>query len=241
MNEEDQWTHADGRAKDYATRKAERTAADRQRQRDDQAAKQQAKREAQYAPPAPPPPTFAERQAQRRATDAGKKQAEERAAPPADPNVYRKLAKEYENRQYTPEYKGRYERFTKLADEWDQKQLALAEAAAKQAAIDADPSVRLARDYSAGLMKITATLPEEFGVAAAECVGIADAGDAELAWQHMRELDEKIWRHHDKIAAEKLVSKNATDAEFRDAANTAELARERAEQSAANAKGDTDD
>jgi len=232
---EDQWTHADGRPKSYAERKAERTTAARQNEREQQVAREQAKRDAAHAPPEPPGPTFKERQAQRKAEDAGRRQAEERAAPPADPNPFRKIAKEYENRQYTPEFKGRYERMTAEADRWDQEQAAKAEAAVKQAAIDADPSVKLARDYAAGLVKLTATLPEEFGLFAAECKGVADAGDSKLAWEKMRDLDQRIFNHHDKIAAEKMIGKNTSNADWTEAASAAEAARERAERSASEA------
>lgn len=232
--QEDQWTHADGRPKSYAERKAERTTADRQKQRESQQQREQQRIERQLNPQ-PAPPSYPERVAQRKAEEQGRKLAEEKNAPPVDPNPFRKIAKEYEHRQYLPEYKRRYERMTAEADRWDAQREQERQAAERKAAIDADPQVRTARDYAAGLVKLTRDLPDEFGVMAAECVGIADVGDAKLAWQKMNELDQRIWRHHDKIAAEKLAGKNVTDADFREAANAAEAARERAEKSASEA------
>jgi major membrane immunogen (membrane-anchored lipoprotein) len=197
--------------------------------------KEQQAIDAVLSPPAPPP-TFRELMAQHKAQDEGRQlaqyKAEQEAAANRGPvNHYRQQAEALQGQLYRgPIIKKQFDRLNELADKWDREQVAAAEAAAKQAAIDNDPMVKLARDYAAGQMKLA---PDEFKAEAAECAGIAQAGDAALAWQRMKALDEKIWQAADKLAVEARMGKATSDATFAELATTAEQARERAEQSAA--------
>jgi hypothetical protein len=222
--------NADGSPKSYEERRAERRAADHQRQRSEQQQRQQAKAEAILNPPAPLP-TYAERKQQRKHEQHGREDAafaaEQRAAAEAGPvNPYRQRANELSAILYRPGMQRRYELAVKQADEWDRQREAEQEAAAQRAAIDADPMVRTAREYAAGLLKLA---PAEFQGDAAEIAGIAQAGDSKLAWERMRDLEQRIWTWQDQQAVAKREAKAITDSEFSAAANAAEAARERFE------------
>lgn len=225
---------AEGKLLSYDQRKAIRTTADRERKHADQIQRQEDKAAAALIPPAPRP-TFHERQATRRAEDFGRRQADDAAEAQAKANagpinIHRVRADELKSKLYLgPRIERRYEQSLERAAEWDRQQAAAKAAAEKQAAIDSDPAVRLARDYAAGLVKLA---PAEFAEEAAECVGIAQQGDSALAWQRMKVLDEKIFQRADRLAAEKLAGKTASDAEFNALAIEAEAARERAAESA---------
>jgi hypothetical protein len=212
----------------------------RQRQTERKEAYQQekelAKQEAANAPPPAPPERipFVHRQQQRRNEERGQAIAEEKARQEATANApvknpYRERARELEDKLYQPATRKRHELMLKKAQRWDEERQSQQEAAERQAAIDANPEVRTAREYSAGLLKLA---PPEFAAEAAECNGIAQAGDASLAWTRMRDLEQRIWQHQDRIAAEKLATKSVTDAEFQRAAAAADAARERAALSA---------
>ena len=222
----------DGSIQSYHQRKQERQLTERAAKRVESDARRQAARELELNPP-PAPLPFAERQAQRKAERIGQQEAEAKAAaeaaanaPPQNP--YRARAQEIESRHWinAAKKRRRFEHFTKLAEAWDREQVAKEEAAERQAAIDSDPAVQRARDYAAGLVKLA---PDEFKTEAAEIQGIAQAGDSQLAWERIRDVEQRIWQQQDKLAAEKLASKTATDAEFQAAAEKAEESRERFE------------
>jgi hypothetical protein len=227
-------TDATGRRLSFAERQAARQEADDARRKQEREQKQVAKREAELTPPAPRL-TFAQRQALRDARDQGRRDAEQKAAAEAKAkagpvNEFRKRANAIaEQLSYRPDMRRMFDHFTRLADKWDADQVAKAEAAERQAAISADPAVATARDYTASLLK---TAPKEFQTEVAEINGIAQAGDAQMAWQRIRDIERRIWQRQDEIAAEKRASKAATDQEFQEAANAALAAREAAEQSA---------
>ncbi|MBX9788581.1 MAG: hypothetical protein K2Y37_06670 [Pirellulales bacterium] len=227
--------NSDGSIASYEQRKRMRQAADRERRAVERQVAQEAKREAELNPP-PKPLPFHERQALRKAEDQGRKDAADKAAAEAAEaatiagpvNPYRLRYQEIESHFWhnASQKQSRLQHFNALADAWDQEQAAISAAAEHQVAIDNDPQVKTARDYVAGLVKLA---PDEFKTEAAEIQGIALAGDSQLAWSRMRDLESRIWKHQDRIAAEKRASKAATDAEFIDAATQAEESRERFE------------
>jgi hypothetical protein len=226
---------ATGKPLSFKQLMANRKTLERDRRIEERKAKEQAAIEAVLNPPAPAP-TFKQLMAHHKAQDEGRRLAQEKAdaeaaanAPPV--NHFRQQAEALRGQLYKgPIIRRQFERLIELAEKWDGDQAAAAEAAAKQAAIDNDPMVKLARDYAAGQMKLA---PDEFKAEAAECAGIAQAGDAALAWQRMKALDEKIFARADKLAAEAKQSANVTNSQFQELATVAEQARERAEQSGA--------
>lgn len=227
-------TDASGRRLSFSERQAIRTEQDNERRKQNAELKKQVTEQARLNPP-PNPPSFKERQAQRDAQDQGradaKAKAEAEAKAKAGPvNEFRKRANAIaEQLSYRPDMRRMFDHFTRLADQWDRDQVAKAEAAERQAAIDADPAVATSRDYAASLLK---TAPKEHQVEVAEIVGIAQAGDAQLAWSRIRDLEQRIWRQADEIAAAKRTNQKVTDQEFQEAANAALAAREAAEHSA---------
>jgi len=186
--------------------------------------------------PQPEPLPFRERQAQRKAEAEGKAQtayeAEQAAAANAGPvNPYRQRAEALSNQLYQGRMmQARFAHFSALADKWDREQAAAAEAAAKQAAIDSDPSVSNARESATYLQKMAeATGNQELVKRAQECGGIAQAGDASLYWRQAAEVEAAILSFHDAKAAERRAAKVAADAEYEAAATAAQESKARLE------------
>lgn len=219
----------DGTRKSAEQRRLERQNAESQRR---QAERQQPK---QPAPSLPPPMPYEQRKAMRQAEHIGKQIAAEEqakiakaAAGPVNP--YAARVRELQDETWRgPGTRRRLERMTALAEKWDSDRAAEQEAAERKAVIDNDPMVKNARDYAAGLVKLA---PEQFQSEAAEIKGIADSGDAALAWSKMRDLEQRIWQHQDRIATEKRESKAVTDHDFQAAAVAAEDAKARFEHAA---------
>jgi hypothetical protein len=218
--------------KTYEQRKRERREADHARQREAQAEATRKRYERSVAPPDPPAPSFEERAVLRKAelqgahdaAYAAEQRAAEAAASAGPVNHFRVRADELKDKLYQPDIKRKFKRFDELADKWDREQIEKAQDAERQQAIDNDPAVQRARSYAEGLVKLAPT--DELRNSASEILGIAQAGDASLAWERIRAHEELVFRHLDTIAAEKLASKNVTDQEFKDAAAQAEAARD---------------
>jgi hypothetical protein len=224
---------ATGQRLSYQQRRDQRRKADRERRIEVRHAQAAAKAEA-ILNPQPAPLSFDERKAIRKAEDIGKAEAAEQAAIKAKEiapakNPYRERLKTIKLYRGPAEQR-KFDHYAALADQWDNDRAAEQAAAERQALIDGDKSVILAREYAAGLVKLA---PAEFQTEASEINGIAQAGDAAMAWSRMKLLEEKIWQHHDRLAVEKRASKVDTDAQFAEITKAAELARERFEQSAA--------
>lgn len=219
----------------YPQRKALRLKADRDRRVAERQAKAEQQADAVANPPAAPE-TFQQRQERRKSEDYGRQVAADKAAAAAKAaagpsNPFRVRANECADRLHAPGMRSRFDHFNRLADAEDARRAAAAEAAAKQAAIDSDPSVILVRQYADGQIKLTRDT--DLAAEAAEAKGMADAGDAQGAWAKMKAIDEKLFAQADKRAAEARQSKAVTDSTFSELATAAEQARERAEQSTA--------
>jgi hypothetical protein len=222
-----------GTPKSYTQRRNERRAEDRAKRMKQRQAKATAKADALLQPEAPRPPTYDQRQALRKAEDLGRADARHvaavKAAAEAPPqNPYR--LRQSQLKLYRGDAERRkWDHFETLAIRWDADRAAEIAAADRQAAIDNDPMIVNAREYAAGLVKLA---PAEFQSEAAECAGIAAEGNAALAWSRMKSLEQRIWQHQDRLAAEKLANKAVSDSEFQASANAAEFARIAAEHSA---------
>lgn len=189
---------------------------------------------ARLMPPPEPAPdlprqTFEERRAARKSQEEGKQIAAEEAAKArinAGPvNPFRKRAEELRTQLYRPGARMRFDHYTALADQYDAKEEQAKLVAEHDAAVAADPMVATARSYAQAL---TITAPtDEFKQEANVILGIAMEGNSQTAWQRMKALEERIWQHQDRIAAEKLASKVAADHDFQQVAALAEQSRER--------------
>jgi hypothetical protein len=216
----------------FAQRREMRRKNDREKRVEQRQTEATAKAEAKLNPPPPALPYDARKQL-RKAEDTGRAQAKEIAAAEAKANA--PIKNPFRQRQQEiklfrgPAEQRKWDQYGKLADAWDVQNANEIAAAERQAAIDDDPQVRTAREYSAALLK---TAPPEFQAAVAECVGAAEAGDAKLAWQKISVVEAEIFRHQDKVAADKRANLAVTNSDFNQSAEAAEFARIAAEHSA---------
>jgi hypothetical protein len=225
--------NVDGSPMNFQQRRQLRLKQEREQRIQERQAKEQAAIDAALNPQ-PEPLPFRERQAQRKAEAEGKAQAafeaEQAAAANAGPvNPYRQRAAECQNQLYQGSaMRARFNHFTARADQWDREQAAAAEAAAKQAAIDANPAVGNARESATYLQKMAeATGDQELVRRAAECGGIAQAGDVSLYWRQAAEIEAAILNHHDSKAAERRAAKVAADAAYEAATAAAQESKAR--------------
>jgi hypothetical protein len=231
---------ADGtRQLSYKERAEARRQIDRDRRIEERKRQEQERIDALHRPLEPPAPTYEQRQQARRAIEEGKREAAARAqeqaakdAPPANP--FRARAQEIQDQLgYRPDLRGRYQAMVQQADRLDAERTTAEVERQQQERIDRDPTVKTSRDYATGLSKLA---PPEFQTEAAEILGIAQSGDGQLAWQKIRDLEQRIWQQQDRLAAEARQSKTVTDAQYLEHAALAIEARQRFEQADKTAK-----
>lgn len=173
--------------------------------------------------------TFDERRASRTAEAEGRRlvaaRAAERAAELAGPiNPYRQRANELESQTFRPEAKRRFQQMSRLADQWDREADATKAEAERQQKIANNPMVKLALENSDYVLQL-ADADDKTAVVIAQT--LARAGDTEGYWERIKPVEARILARENLFAAERLATRNATQAEFIAAANQAEQIRER--------------